>query len=122
LFVQDKESAFLLEKHGIYQVSISGDTRFDRVFALFSEAKKLPLIEAFVGGKPVIVAGSTWPEDEELLVRYLKHHPQVKMNLVPMKFIKIFGTIFQMLETTLFGIPKHPKTILPIITAWWSIR
>ncbi|MDS1032303.1 glycosyltransferase N-terminal domain-containing protein [Porphyromonadaceae sp. NP-X] len=100
LFVQDKESAFLLEKHGIYQVSISGDTRFDRVFALFSEAKKLPLIEAFVGGKPVIVAGSTWPEDEELLVRYLKHHPQVKLILVPHEIHKNhLEQIFKLLET-----------------------
>jgi len=83
LFVQDQDSAVLLEKHGIHQVSVSGDTRFDRVFALFSEAKKLPLVEAFVAGKLVIVAGSTWPEDEDLLVKYLKQHPKIKLILVP---------------------------------------
>ena len=84
IFVQDKVSLDLLECHQIKNASICGDTRFDRVYDLFKQAKQLPLIEEFVknSGK-VIVAGSTWPKDEEILVRYLKLHPDVKLILVP---------------------------------------
>ena len=84
IFVQDKVSLDLLENHQLKNASICGDTRFDRVYDLFTQAKQLPLIEEFVKDSPnVIVAGSTWPNDEELLVRYLKLHPQIKMIIVP---------------------------------------
>jgi len=84
IFVQDKVSLDLLQKYQITNASVCGDTRFDRVYDLFTQAKQLPLIEEFVMNAPeVIVAGSTWPGDEELLVRYLKLHPQVKLILVP---------------------------------------
>jgi len=84
IFVQDKESLDLLENKKLKNASICGDTRFDRVYDLFTQAKQLPLIEEFVKNSPdVIVAGSTWPNDEELLVRYLKLHPQVKLIIVP---------------------------------------
>jgi 3-deoxy-D-manno-octulosonic-acid transferase len=84
IFVQDEPSLDLLKVHGISNVSVAGDTRFDRVYDLFSQAKQLPLIEEFVkGAGKVIVAGSTWPKDEELLVGYLKLHPDVKLILVP---------------------------------------
>lgn len=84
IFVQDNASMLLLKKHGIERVTVAGDTRFDRVADLATQAKKIPLVEAFVNGsKKVIVAGSSWPKDEELLVRYLKAHPDVKMILVP---------------------------------------
>jgi len=84
IFVQDKVSLDLLEKHQIKNASVCGDTRFDRVYDLFRQAKQLPLIEEFVKNAPeVIVAGSTWPKDEKLLVSYLKQHPDVKLVLVP---------------------------------------
>ena len=84
IFVQDKVSLDLLESHQIKNASICGDTRFDRVYDLFKQAKQLPLIEEFVmNSEKVIVAGSTWPKDEEILVRYLKLHPDVKLILVP---------------------------------------
>lgn len=83
VFVQDNESLKLLEKHGITNASISGDTRFDRVYDLYKQAKKLPLIENFCQDKPVLVAGSSWPKDEELLVRYWREHPNIKLILVP---------------------------------------
>ena len=83
IFVQDQVSLDLLERHQISNASICGDTRFDRVYDLFMQAKQLPLIEAFVKtAEKVIVAGSTWPKDEELLVRYLRLHPDVKLILV----------------------------------------
>lgn len=84
IFVQDNFSLEILKSHGIDRVSVAGDTRFDRVADLAAQAKNIPLVEAFVkGADKVIVAGSSWPKDEELLVRYLKLHPDLKMILVP---------------------------------------
>ncbi|MDO9152812.1 MAG: glycosyltransferase N-terminal domain-containing protein [Paludibacter sp.] len=84
IFLQDEYSVKLLEKHGFKNASVAGDTRFDRVTDLAKQAKSIPLVEAFVhGAKKVIVAGSTWPKDEELLIRYLKAHTDVKLILVP---------------------------------------
>ena len=83
-FLQDEISLELLKTNGVDKVSVAGDTRFDRVADLAAQSKNIPLVEAFVkGADKVIVAGSSWPKDEELLVRYLKHHPDVKMILVP---------------------------------------
>lgn len=84
IFVQDQSSFNLLEKFGFDNVSVSGDTRFDRVADLAQQSKSLSLIEEFVKeAKNVIVAGSTWPKDEEMLVRYYKLHPETKLILVP---------------------------------------
>ena len=84
IFVQDKASKELLHMHGINNVTVAGDTRFDRVYDLYQQAKQLPLIEEFVkGAERVIVAGSTWPKDEELLVQYLRLHPDVKLIIAP---------------------------------------
>lgn len=84
IFVQDQNSQDLLLVHGIKNVSIAGDTRFDRVADMGKQAKSIPFIEAFVAGaQKVIVAGSSWPKDEELLVRYLKLHPDIKLIIVP---------------------------------------
>lgn len=83
IFVQDSSSLQLLAKHGITDASVAGDTRFDRVYDLFKQAKQLPLIEEFCKGKQVLVAGSSWGKDEELLVHYLNLHPDIKLILVP---------------------------------------
>ena len=99
IFVQDKSSLDLLEKYDITNASVSGDTRFDRVYDLYQQAKKLPLIEEFCQGKPVLVAGSTWAKDEELLVDYLKSHPDVKLILVPHEIYKAhLSDIFKLLQ------------------------
>ena len=85
LFVQTPESAALLASIGIADsVSISGDTRFDRVIEIVSTAESLPdPIIAFCGSNKVIVAGSTWPEDEEELDHYANKHPEIKFILAP---------------------------------------
>jgi len=67
LFVQDQASLALLYKNSISTVSVSGDTRFDRVYERSLQKKNLPLIEKFKGGRPLLVAGSTWPPDEEVV-------------------------------------------------------
>ncbi|MDR2390026.1 MAG: 3-deoxy-D-manno-octulosonic acid transferase [Tannerellaceae bacterium] len=88
LFVQDESSASLLGRYGIRRVSVSGDTRFDRVLQVRSEARRLPLVEAFVknapGGKrPILVAGSTWLRDESLLLPYFNQHPDLRLIIAP---------------------------------------
>lgn len=73
LFVQDEQSCALLHKHGITQATVVGDTRFDRVMEVKQAHKDLLVIQRFIeGSNQVIVAGSTWPKDEELLAQYMR--------------------------------------------------
>lgn len=83
LFVQNQQSEDLLKTIGISNVTICGDTRFDRVAQIAKNAKQLPLVEALVGQQPCIIAGSTWPEDETLLASYIKQHPELRMVVAP---------------------------------------
>lgn len=71
-FVQDQLSADLLKGIGIAGVTVSGDTRFDRVFAIAANAKEYPLVRKFAGDKPVFLAGSTWPADDILILQLIK--------------------------------------------------
>jgi 3-deoxy-D-manno-octulosonic-acid transferase len=83
-FVQNKDSLELLDSISIKNVSISGDTRFDRVFAIAQQANKFPLIEKFITGKKVFLGGSTWQPDEEL-IEYLanKYKDKLKFIIAP---------------------------------------
>lgn len=84
IFVQDSSSADLLQQHGIANVTVAGDTRFDRVVEVRKMAKDLPIVDGFVAdAERVIVAGSTWPKEEEMFARYLAEHEDVKLVLVP---------------------------------------
>ncbi len=67
LFVQDEQSLELLESIKIYHAEMIGDTRFDRVLALTEEKQEFPIIETFKAGKSLLIAGSTWPADEDKL-------------------------------------------------------
>jgi 3-deoxy-D-manno-octulosonic-acid transferase len=83
-FVQNEESKELLATVGIKNnVSVSGDTRFDRVIEIAEKFEPLPLIEKFCGDSKVIVAGSTWEEDEEELIHYVRSNPQIKFIIAP---------------------------------------
>lgn len=83
LFVQDAESKKLLNKIGVHKVEIAGDTRFDRVLEIASQKKDLPLVASFKAASKLIVAGSSWPKDEDLLLQYIKENPQYKLLLAP---------------------------------------
>lgn len=83
LFLQDDDSAALLAKHNILNTIVCGDPRFDRVVEIAQEAKDLPILQQFAQGAPVIVAGSTWLPDEELLARYFQENEKVKLVIVP---------------------------------------
>ncbi|MDR2120905.1 MAG: 3-deoxy-D-manno-octulosonic acid transferase [Tannerella sp.] len=85
LFVQDEPSAQLLAEYGITRVSVCGDTRFDRVLDVQRQARILPMLDVFAGdGKhPVLVAGSTWARDEDLIIPYFNSHPAIKLIIAP---------------------------------------
>ena len=84
LFVQTDASLALLARRRLSErVSVSGDTRFDRVIEIAAEGVPLPLIEAFCGGRLVVVAGSTWEEDEEELDHYANTHPEIRFIVAP---------------------------------------
>ena len=93
-FVQNEQSRELLEKIGITEVTISGDTRFDRVLQIKEQSKRLPLVEAFKNKKQtveeaykqeykVFVAGSSWPPDEDIFIRFFNEHPEWKLIIAP---------------------------------------
>lgn len=95
-FVQNEVSKTLLAEIGITNVTIVGDTRFDRVLQIKEAAKQLPIVEAFVKesgvrsqesvghSKPrVFVAGSSWPPDEEIFIKYFNQHPEWKLIIAP---------------------------------------
>lgn len=83
-FVQNDESKELLEQLGFTNnVTTSGDTRFDRVKAIAEDFEPLPLIDVFCGNSQVIVAGSTWEEDEIELLHFVKANPAVKFIIAP---------------------------------------
>ncbi len=82
-FVQNLESIDLLKTIGINKVTLSGDTRFDRVFETAVSAKPLKEIEQFLNGSPALVAGSTWPSDEHHLKKLIDKHPNWKFIIAP---------------------------------------
>ena len=82
-FVQNQESARLLARIGLENSTVTGDTRFDRVAEIAANRKDLPLIEKFKSDSVLIVAGSSWPPDEEILAKYLEQNKQVKMIFAP---------------------------------------
>ncbi|HCL84426.1 MAG TPA: 3-deoxy-D-manno-octulosonic acid transferase, partial [Chitinophagaceae bacterium] len=83
-FVQNQRSAELLETLGITRsVFVSGDTRFDRVIDIAEAFEPLPVIAAFCADHPVIVAGSTWEEDEEELDHFANTHPDIRFIIAP---------------------------------------
>lgn len=83
-FVQNETSRQLLhDELGIDNVTVSGDTRFDRVLQICSAAKQLPLVEAFKKDYKVFVAGSSWPPDEEIFIRYFNEHRDWRLVIAP---------------------------------------
>ena len=88
LYVQDEYSKNLLAEYGITNVTIAGDTRFDRVQDIRNNAKELPLIDKFVhkenGEKQLtLVVGSSWPQDESFLIPYFNRNPGMKLIIAP---------------------------------------
>jgi 3-deoxy-D-manno-octulosonic-acid transferase len=84
IFVQDEVSVKMLNKIGVWDVTVAGDTRFDRVAEVALNAKPIAQIADFCTGNKVIVAGSTWPADEQLLKQVIDKLPtNWKIIIVP---------------------------------------
>lgn len=89
LYVQDERSRKLLKSIGIENVTVAGDTRFDRVSEVKANALELPEIDCFMSAQPqafTLVAGSSWPKDEEVYFPWLKAHPDVRAIIAPHEF------------------------------------
>lgn len=82
-FVQDENSRSLLGAIGINEVTVCGDTRFDRVKKIADDAMPIDFVESFRGDSKLIVAGSTWRPDEELLSSLLASLPAFKLVVAP---------------------------------------
>ncbi len=85
-FVQDKDSVAHIKKLGFANVTKSGDTRFDRVSKQLGYDNKLPFMEDFTAKKSCLVCGSTWPEDDDFLVKFINENTlekDVKVVIAP---------------------------------------
>jgi 3-deoxy-D-manno-octulosonic-acid transferase len=73
IYVQDTPSVFLLKKQGFDDVKQVGDTRIDRVLAIKNTAHNYPLIEKFIHNRPILIGGSTWQPDENIIFDLYKN-------------------------------------------------
>ena len=96
IFVQDEQSEALLNTIPITNTTVCGDTRLDRVSEILERDNSLPFMQAFKKDRLCLVAGSTWPEDEEILISYINNSPKnLKFVLAPhtIKTDKIMGLL-----------------------------
>ena len=82
-FVQDEQSVELLHRIGVTNVTRAGDTRFDRVADIVLNGKNIPVILKFKGNSQLVIAGSTWKPDENILIRFIHEHPETKFIIAP---------------------------------------
>lgn len=112
LFVQNDTSARLLASVGIRNYSVSGDTRFDRVAAIAEGSKNIPVVEKFRANQPLVVAGSTWKPDEELLAAFINQNPEIKFIIAPHEVSAAnMNRLIQLLKNSsvLFSTIKEPE-------------
>lgn len=82
-FVQNLQSCALLKEIAVTNATVSGDTRFDRVYENATRPKRLELVEKFVTAREVLIGGSTWAEDEALLAELASENPSWKFIIAP---------------------------------------
>lgn len=85
IFVQTKTSEALLKEINLTEVSVSGDTRFDRVSRQIEQDNTLGFMDAFKGDSLCVVCGSTWPEDETVLLPFINGNKNIKFVIAPHK-------------------------------------
>jgi len=84
ILVQNESSARLLQTLSVpVPVMVAGDSRFDRVIQVAATPTSFPVIEEFIKGMPVFIAGSTWPEDDKALQHFVHNNPSVRHIIVP---------------------------------------
>ena len=82
-YVQNETSRQLLASLRLKNATVVGDTRFDRVLQIRDAAKQLPIAEAFSRGHRVFVAGSSWPPDEDVFIKYFNEHSDWRLIIAP---------------------------------------
>ncbi len=99
-FVQNDSSKNLLKRIGFNNVTISGDTRFDRVASILEQNNSLDFLKDFVKDQIVLVAGSTWPSDEAKLVKFINQNLDKDLryiiaphNMNPKEILKLKNAI-----------------------------
>lgn len=102
-FVQNQLSKELLESINIQNVSIAGDTRFDRVATIVAQRKELPILEKFIGQSKLLVVGSSWQEDIEVLAPAFKN---CRKNFTKANEIKLVIASHQIGESDLRQLEK----------------
>jgi len=113
IFVQDESSLKLLKSIHIHNASIAGDTRFDRVAHIASTIINLPIIEKFCAHRNVIVAGSTWPTDEAMLMQASKNISNTAWIIAPHELhsAHIQHLQTQLSNSVLYSTASNNKTI-----------
>ncbi len=82
-FIQDDESGQLLTQNNITNFTKTGDTRFDRVLQITESVKKIPIVEKFKGYLPLIIIGSSWKPDEEIVTNFINQSKSTKFIIAP---------------------------------------
>jgi len=82
-FVQNQESVHLLQQVGFKNITLAGDTRFDRVVKVAEMVRELPIVSFFATGHRVLVAGSTWSQDVEKLQAFHQVFSEWKIIIAP---------------------------------------
>ncbi|HBS11676.1 MAG TPA: 3-deoxy-D-manno-octulosonic acid transferase [Flavobacteriaceae bacterium] len=81
-FVQNETSKKLLKKIGFTKTTLSGDTRFDRVYEVTQQDIDFDFAAQFTKNKTTLIAGSTWQKDEELLVNYINNNATEQLRFI----------------------------------------
>lgn len=82
-FVQNESSKQLLQQLGFQNITVSGDTRYDRVSGILERDNSLPFIEEFIDGQITLVFGSSWPNDEAMFIDFINASSEVKYIIAP---------------------------------------
>lgn len=82
-FVQNKESKSLLASYNITNCTLMGDSRFDRVNSLLNQNNEIKNIKEFIGDKICLVAGSTWKEDESIMINSINDNNDLAWIIAP---------------------------------------
>ncbi|MCH6235991.1 3-deoxy-D-manno-octulosonic acid transferase [Cognataquiflexum rubidum] len=83
IFTQNTQTKTLIEGLDFYQVSVAGDTRYDRVKSIAEAPKSFPEILPFVNGRKTMVVGSAWEEDMKVLIPFINAHPEYFFIVAP---------------------------------------
>lgn len=91
LYVQDDRSRRLLAEIGVENVTVVGDTRFDRVTTIRDKGRDIPPIKCFRDAEPdstLMVVGSSWERDEDAYIPWLHRNPSCRAVIAPHEFDK----------------------------------